>query len=390
MLGITATTIVHAAGEGVDTLWQAVSLGRTALRPNSLSWCDIKCWTGAAPGVEATTLPEVLRDADCRNHRLAWLALRVPEFKAAIDDALGRYGPGRVGLVLGSSTSGIRETEIAYASRLQSGGWPAQFDWRTTHAFGALTDFTARASGTRGPSLVVATACSSSAKVFLTAQRWIDAGWIDAAIVGGVDSLCLSTLHGFDSLQLLSDEPCRPFDAARKGISLGEAGGFALLERRASAVSFAGGGESSDAHHISTPHPDGLGARDAMLTALASAKLRSGDIGYVNAHGTATLSNDRSEAAALVSVFGARGVPVSSTKGTTGHALGAAGILEALVTIEALRAQLLPPTTNVTEPDASLQLDLVTVPRNASFRHAMSNSFGFGGSNCALVFSRTD
>jgi 3-oxoacyl-[acyl-carrier-protein] synthase-1 len=185
-------------------------------------------------------------------------------------------------------------------------------------------------------------------------------GLIDAAIVGGADSLCLSTLHGFSSLQLLSENICRPFDAARNGLSIGEAAGFVLLQREPAPVYFAGGGESGDAWHMSTPHPEGRGARDAMHAALAAAQIGPRDIGYVNAHGTATPANDRSEAAALVEVFGAHGVPVSSTKGITGHTLGAAGIVEAIVTAQALERQILPATANLAVPDPLLAVDLVT------------------------------
>ena len=163
------------------------------------------------------------------------------------------------------------------------------------------------------------------------AQRWIDCGLIDAAVVGGVDSLCMSTLYGFNSLQLLSGDICRPFDAARSGISIGEAAGFVLLDKQSAAINFIGGGESSDAWHMSTPHPEGIGAQGAMRAALQAAQLAASDIGYVNAHGTATLANDRAEAAATAAVFGAGQVPVSSTKGVTGHTLGAAGITEGTI-----------------------------------------------------------
>ena len=236
--------------------------------------------------------------------------------------------------------------------------------------------------------VTISTACSSSAKVFVMAQRWMDCGLIDAAVVGGVDSLCLSTLHGFNALQLLSSEICRPFDSARNGISIGEAAGFVLLDRDPAAVNLVGGGESSDAWHMSSPHPDGLGAQAAMRQALQAAGLRPQDIGYVNAHGTATPANDRAEAAAMRAVFGADAVPVSSTKGITGHTLGAAGITEAIVVIQALEQQTLPPSANLREPEPRLGLDVVMQPRRAELRHAMSNSFGFGGTNCSLIFGR--
>lgn len=390
MLGISAFSIVHAAGHGAAALWQAVAEGCSGLRRNDLSWCDLPCWIGRVPGVENLELPDALATWDCRNHRLAWLALQEATFRATVDAAIGRYGPERVGLVLGTSTSGMRRSEEAYPQRLQEGRWPHGFDYRRSHAVEALCRFSADVLGIAGPMITISTACSSSAKVFLVAQRWIDSGIADAIVVGGADSLCLSTLHGFDGLQLLSDDVCRPFDVARRGISIGEAAGFALLERATARVNFAGGGESSDAWHMSTPHPEGDGARDAMGAALAAAGLDPTDIGYVNAHGTATSANDRSEAAALVAVFGDRGVPVSSTKGVTGHTLGAAGIVEAIITVQTLMQQMAPPSANLRTADPALPLDLVLQPRSIGLRHAMSNSFGFGGSNCALIFSRAD
>jgi 3-oxoacyl-[acyl-carrier-protein] synthase-1 len=281
-------------------------------------------------------------------------------------------------------------SEDAYRLRRGQGRWPEGFDYRRSHAIEALCRFSSEVLGVHGPMVTISTACSSSAKVFLTAQRWIEADLADAIVVGGADSLCLSTLHGFDGLQLLSDDVCRPFDAERRGISIGEAAGFMLLERAPALVAFAGGGESSDGWHMSTPHPEGIGAQDAMRSALAASGLSSGDVGYVNAHGTATPANDRSEAAALVAVFGERGVPVSSTKGVTGHTLGAAGIVEAVVTVQALLQRTAPPSANLRTVDPALSIDLVVHPRAISQRHAMSNNFGFGGSNCSLIFSRTD
>lgn len=390
VLGVLATTVVHAAGHGTAALWEAVAHGRTGLRPNHLNWCDLPCWIGAVAGVDDTVLPAALQSWDCRNHRLAWLALQDTAFRQALDEAITRHGPQRIGLVLGSSTSGIGSTEQAYARRRESGAWPDDFSYRGSHSLDALCRFSADVLGLQGPLTTLATACSSSAKVFLTGQRWIAAGLVDAVVVGGVDSLCLSTLHGFDALQLLSAGLCRPFDVARNGISIGEAAGFVLLGRAPAAVSFVGGGESSDAWHLSTPHPQGLGAQDAMRMALAAARLAPADIGYVNAHGTATPANDRSEAAALVAVFGEQGVPVSSTKGVTGHTLGAAGIVEAIITTQALARQALPPSANLDQPDPALPLALVRAPCAAPLRHAMSNNFGFGGSNCALIFSLSD
>jgi len=372
------------------SLWDSVARGHSGLQRNNLDWSELPCWIGQVPGVDDARLPTHLQSWDCRNHRLAWLALQDVAFRRGLASAIANHGAHRIGLVLGTSTSGIRDTEVAYAQRRETGRWPADFHYRRTHAVDGLCRFSAEVLGLQGPMAVISTACSSSAKVFLTAQRWIDAGLIDAAVVGGVDSLCLSTLHGFDALQLLSQDICRPFDAARNGISIGEAAGFVLLERAPAAVCFAGGGESSDAWHMSTPHPEGEGAQAAMRMAFAAAALAPQDIGYVNAHGTATPANDRSEAAALTAVFGPDGVPVSSTKGVTGHCLGAGGIVEAIVTAQALERQALPPTANWRTPDPALALQLVTQPGPAKLRHAMSNNFGFGGSNCSLIFSLSD
>ena len=388
--GVLATTVVHAAGHGTAALWDVVAKGGSGLRRNDLAWCDLPAWIGPVPGVDECALPATLQRWDSRNNRLAWLALQDAVFRRAVSEVMSRYGAHRVGLVLGTSTSGIRTSEVAYDKRRESGHWPADFEYRRTHAVESICRFSAEVLGLTGPMVTISTACSSSAKVFMTAQRWIDAGLIDAAVVGGVDSLCLSTLHGFHSLQLLSEDICRPFDAERSGISLGEAAGFALLDCAPAAVSLTGGGESSDAWHMSAPHPDGQGAQAAMRAALAAAGLTAADIGYVNAHGTGTIANDRAEAAALRTVFGEQRVAVSSTKGATGHTLGAAGIVEAIVTVRALMEQALPPSTNLRTPDATLALDIVIAPRVATLRLAMSNNFGFGGTNCALVFSRSD
>ncbi|HVE54870.1 MAG TPA: beta-ketoacyl-ACP synthase [Ramlibacter sp.] len=386
-LGISATTIVHPAGHGVPALWEAAVQGRSGLRENDLDWCDLPCWIGAVPGVEDPSLAAHLGAWDCRNHRLAWLALQDAAFRRAVASARDRHGAHRIAVLLGTSTSGIRSTELAYAERRVAGKWPAGFDYRRTHAVDALCRFSAETLGLQGPMATVSTACSSSAKVFLLAQRWIAAGVVDAAVVGGADSLCSSTLNGFNALQLLSQDICRPFDAARKGISIGEAAGFMLLEAAPAAVAMAGGGESSDAWHMSTPHPEGQGAQAAMRMALAQAGLLARDIRWVNAHGTATQANDRSESAALAGVFGERGVPVSSTKGITGHALAAAGIVEAAITAAAVERGMLPASANLQQADAALPVDVVVQARPADLRHAMSNNFGFGGSNCALVFS---
>jgi 3-oxoacyl-[acyl-carrier-protein] synthase-1 len=237
--------------------------------------------------------------------------------------------------------------------------------------------------------MTISTACSSSAKVFAAAARQIELGLIDAAIVGGVDTLCLTTLYGFASLQLTSPSPCRPYDATRDGISIGEGAAFALLERAADpapgSVLLLGAGESSDAYHMSSPHPEGLGARLAMDAALQSAGLAPADIDYINLHGTATPANDAAEGKAVAALFGSR-VPCASTKGATGHTLGAAGAIEAVICALALTDSLLPGSPGTTAPDPSIPVNYLLASRDAPVRRVLSNSFGFGGSNCSLIF----
>jgi 3-oxoacyl-[acyl-carrier-protein] synthase-1 len=243
--------------------------------------------------------------------------------------------------------------------------------------------------GTRGLCLTTATACSSSAKIFAKAERLIRLGLADAAVLAGVDSLCGSVLFGFNSLELVAPQACRPFDARRCGISIGEAAGFALLERDgpARAPRLIGWGESSDAHHMSTPHPQGLGARLALEGALARAGIRATDVDYINLHGTATPKNDEVEGAVVAAAFPEH-VRASSSKGWSGHTLGAAGILEAVISLLAIEHGFVPGTLNCEQPDALAAPRLALDNEAREIRIALSNSFGFGGSNCTLAFAR--
>ena len=258
-----------------------------------------------------------------------------------------------------------------------------------THNPASVQNYIQYSLGLDGAGLTISTACSSSAKVFATAHRYLETGLCDAAIVGGVDSLCLSTLYGFNSLQLISPDPCRPWDADRKGINIGEAAGFMLLERFSESndgIKFKGYGESSDAYHMSTPHPEGIGSKSAMTSALMRSGLEVTDIGYVNLHGTATPSNDYAEAQALYNMFSS--VPCSSTKGITGHTLGAAGITEAIICSLVLEHDLVPANVHLRNPDPELPIEVLQTTIDLSVDNVMSNSFGFGGSNCSLVFGR--
>jgi 3-oxoacyl-[acyl-carrier-protein] synthase-1 len=300
-------------------------------------------------------------------------------------------GRRRVGVFIGTSTAGIMQTELAYRARDPiSGTLPASFEYGTTHNSFSVADYLRRRCGLEGPAVAVSAACASSAKVFGSARRMIEAGLIDAALVGGADSLCLTTLYGFHSLQLSSASPCRPFDAARDGISVGEAAAFALLERvpenlAANSVLLLGVGESSDAYHMSAPHPEGLGAKRAMQAALRIGSMEPSDIDYINLHGTGTPSNDRSESQAVTSLFGPT-TPCSSTKGATGHTLGAAGALEAVISALAIQNGLMPGGIQSTRIDPTLTAHYIRENRRAPVRRVLSNSFGFGGTNCSLIF----
>lgn len=387
-LRITAYSLCSAAGEGQAATLAALCERRSGLTRNDFGPTPVPTWIGRVAGLEQQPLPAELSDWECRNNRLAWRGLLADDFIEAARAARERYGPGRVAVVVGTSTSSIGASEEAYTRLDADGRYPADLRRPIIHTPHSLGDFLQHALGLTGISVTVATACSSSAKVFAQAERLIRAGLADAAIVGGVDSLCGSVLFGFNSLELVSPEPCRPFDVARRGINLGEAAGFALLEKQAqSGAWLLGYGESNDAHHMSTPHPEGLGARLALREALERAGLQPKDIDYINLHGTASQKNDEVEAKLVADVFPAR-TCASSTKGWTGHTLGAAGIVEAAICLLALEHKLLPGTLNLEIPDlvCGPQIQRDNVRREAL--HALSFSFGFGGSNCVLVFGR--
>ena len=392
-LWLSHFTATSSIGRGLDQTLDALRQRRSGLVPCAFDTVDLATFVGEVADVDAVQLPAQLSDFDCRNNRLALLGLMQDGFGEAVRAAITKYGAQRIGVFLGTSTSGILQTELAYRRRDPvSGALPADFIYATTHNTFSVADFTRQFFRLTGPAEVVSSACSSSAKVFASARRMMAAGLIDAAVVGGVDSLCLTTLYGFNALGLISSQACRPFDVARDGISIGEAAAFALLERLPEqldedAVLLLGVGESSDAHHMSSPHPDGLGARLAMQDALKTAHLKASDIDYINLHGTATPSNDAAETLAVAAVFGSA-TPCSSTKGATGHTLGAAGGMEAVICALALQHGLLPSGLNTQQLDPALPLNYLLDNREQPVRHALSNSFGFGGTNCSLIFGR--
>jgi len=387
-LAVTAHTLVSALGQGRAATLAALQQGRSGLRRIDFETAALGTWLGQVDGLDELDWPAGLADFDCRNNRLAELGLRSDGFADAVQRARARFGAGRIGVFLGTSTSGILQTELAYRRRdPATGALPADLHYAQTHNTYSVARYVRQRLGLQGPAAVVSTACSSSAKVFGQAARLIELGLIDAAVVGGVDSLCLTTLYGFSALELVSPDICRPWDAGRKGLSIGEAAAFALLERDADRPQawLLGCGESSDGHHMSSPHPEGAGAAMAMRQALAQAGLAAEDVGYVNLHGTGTPGNDAAEARAVQAVFG-RATPCSSTKGHTGHTLGAAGGVEASIAMLALQHGLAPAGLNVQQLDPALGVNYLLRNQTLPLRAVASNSFGFGGSNCCLVF----
>lgn len=385
-LPITCLALANPLGLGVKATRQALHTRHGGLRRND--FVDLPTYIGRVEGVENELVAEALFEFDCRNNRLAQLGLRQDGFERAVAKAREKYGAARIAVLIGTSTSGILETEIAYRNRGDDGRLPSSLRYRHSHNVFSVADFVRRYLRLEGPAAAISTACSSSAKVFAGAYRFIEGGLCDAAVVGGVDSLCGTTLYGFSSLELLSSQPCRPCDEARDGISIGEAAGFALLERDAeSEIALLGYGESCDAHHMSSPHPEGEGAYLAMTRALRKAQIGASEIDYINLHGTATKANDFAEDLAVHRVFGAT-TPCSSTKGWTGHALGAAGISEAIICCLALSDDLVPGTLNTVTRDPQLKSGIALQNSSASLRRAISNSFGFGGNNCSLVLGK--
>ncbi len=385
---VDAYTLTSAAGAGINAVTDSLRTQGGGLRPNDFEPArDLKTWIGRVDALDSLRLPRAWEPYDCRNNRLACFGLEQDDFAGQVAKARQRYGADRIGCLIGSSTSAILETEIGFRARSTADArMPDDINFRYRHSLFAVSDFVRSYLGISGPAWTVSTACTSSAKVFAAASRMLDSGLCDAMIVGGVDSLCLTTLYGFNSLELLSDSPCQPFAAGRKGISIGEAAGFALLSReKTGGPALLGWGESSDGYHISTPAPDGAGARLAMHQALQRASLIPGDIDYINMHGTATPNNDRAEETAVFNLFG-NAIPCSSTKGWTGHTLGAAGITEAVISLICMAHELLPGNLNTVEFDPGFRCSFLARNDSKPLHHVLSNSFGFGGSNCSLIF----
>lgn len=390
-LAISDYTATSAAGTGLADLRASLAARSSGLRRNDFDGCDLETWIGRVAGVEKVELPAHLAELQSRNNQLAWLGLNQDGLFDAVMALSDQIGAHRIGVIMGTSTSSIGRTEEAYTQLEESGRIRPELRQPGVHHLHSPGMFVAAATGLKGPAITISTACSSSAKVFATACRWIQHGIVDAALVGGVDSLCLSILYGFNSLELISAKPCKPFDRDRSGINIGEAAGYAILTKESLASNanlvLLGYGESSDAHHMSHPHPEGKGAYFAMQRALARANVPAAAIDYVNLHGTASKANDRVETYALAEQFKDH-VPVSSTKGWTGHTLGAAGILEAVIAMDTLHTGLIPGTLNREIDDPEFRFDVLSDNLEKRVNLAMTNSFGFGGNNASLVFGR--
>lgn len=381
--------LVSALGCGIDETRERLFAGDTSGMIAETGW--LRGNVIARVGKFSAPLPmhpdgDSHRRHDSRNNRLllAAFAQIAADFRALLD----RHGPDRIGVVLGTSTSGVAEGEAAIAAHARDGQFPDRFFYEQME-IGDPAVFLARFLSLGGPAYTVSTACTSGGKAFVSARMLIEAGFCDAVITGGVDSLCRLTIGGFTALESTSPDLCQPLSRNRRGINIGEGAALFLMAADAGPVALLGVGESSDAHHISAPEPEGRGAEAAMRAALANARLEPDDIGYLNLHATATPKNDAMESLAVARCF-TNGIPVSGTKPLTGHALGAAGALEAAICWLALTDQAgrLPPHIWDGAADPALpRLDTVSTGRCFAPGHrvAMSNSFAFGGNNLSLI-----
>lgn len=387
MIYLQPPGVICAAGHDLAALRDAIFAsepGGVAL--NGSVWPGHDLHLGAVrtelPSVEHLPLQQ-------RSRNNALLLAALEQIRPLVAAAIARHGADRIGVVLGTSTSGVGESEAAIAAQTRDGQLPAGFHVEQQE-LGSPALMLAGLLGLGGPRYVVSTACSSGAKALASGARLLKAGLCDAVLVGGVDALCGMTVAGFTALESVDAARCRPMSATRAGINIGEGAALFVLSREPAAVRLSGYGESSDAHHISAPEPSGRGALAAMREALARAGLAPADIGYLNLHGTATPQNDAMESRAVAELFGL-GLPCSSTKPLTGHALGAAGAIEAAIAWLTVAGDGRLPVHHFDgQRDAELpQIALVAPGRRLpeAPRHVMSNSFAFGGNNASLVLS---
>ncbi|HUS54712.1 MAG TPA: beta-ketoacyl-ACP synthase [Thermohalobaculum sp.] len=386
-IAITRLSAVTCLGRGQNAHTDAMTAGRSGLTRCDFPNVDIACYIGRVDGVEGDAFPAEHLAFENRATRLAVAALRADGFERYVAVAIGRWGAGRVGIVLGTATSGVERLEQAFRARVEAGPLAAEYSFRHHSDHHAVASFMIDYLGLGGPGYTISTACSSSAKSIVDGAQLIQMGICDAVLAGGVDSLCMTSLYGFDTLELVSQGPCRPCDAARDGVSIGEGAGFVLLERDRDGARLAGYGETSDAISMSTPPADGAGAATAMRRALRSAGISADEIGFIKLHGTATRSNDAAESTAVAQVFGTS-VPTASLKGLVGHTLGAAGAVEAVMGLFAMEAGIVPGTVGLETRDREITIQVRKHAEPGACRHMVSNAFGFGGSNNTLILSQ--
>jgi 3-oxoacyl-[acyl-carrier-protein] synthase-1 len=389
---LNALGVICALGRDKTEVARNLFAGDCSGMRSEAGWVPERSLPVAAVRGELAPIPAELAQQSSRNNQL--LLEAALQIREDIDRAIQTYGRDRIGVVLGTSTSGIHEASRGLAHYIREHHFPADYDYQQQE-LGAPANFLADWLQLSGPAYVISTACTSSARALMSAQRLLDLGVCDAVLCGGVDSLCKLTLNGFSALEAVSEQRCNPFSVNRNGINIGEAAALFLMSKNAGdgqPIALLGSGASSDAHHISAPEPTGRGALQAMRKALSRANLQPAQIGYLNLHGTATQHNDAMESLAVATLF-PQGVPCSSTKPMTGHTLGAAGALEAAFCWLSLstnnREQALAPHVWDGQPDPELPaLDWVTpTDRLTSIapRYLMSNSFAFGGNNVSLI-----
>lgn len=387
MIYIAATGAISALGATADEVARNLTAGVSpGMRPRE-GWL-----TGGRSAVlggvdgDLPAIPDSLAAHRTRNNQLLLAALA--QIQPQVDEAVGRYGAGRVAVIVGTSTSGLHEGDTHASLRLSGRESPA---WQyPQQELGDPSRFLRNWLALAGPAYTISTACSSSARAIISGRRLIEAGLVDAAIVGGADTLSRMPVNGFDSLESLSASLCQPFGRDRCGITIGEGAGLMLLTREPHALALLGTGESSDAYHISSPHPEGAGAIRAIRQALAEAGLRPEEVGYINLHGTATPLNDQVESQVVHALFGDR-VPCSSTKHLTGHTLGAAGIVEAALSALILQYDLPLPAQDFSASPRDPALPdcgILTAPRPLARPVILSNSFAFGGNNASILLGR--
>jgi len=380
---VTAWSLVCGLGSDLGTAMEALKKGepRFSSPPPETPF---KTVCGTVPA-EIAHLDGDLAVYDSRNNRFLKQAL-LP-LQGAVEGARERWGASRVGICMGSSTASMDEIEKAYARYAIDGVTLDGFDVLMSGSAHGMVKVLRALTGFEGPVSIVSNACASGGKTFASAKRWIEADLVDAVLVGGADSLCQTTLRGFRSLALLSEGPTRPFSEKRNGIHIGEGAALALLERTGEGPRLLGTGEGSDAHHMTTPDPEGRGAQAVMQKALLDGGREASDVGHVNAHGTGTAFNDAMEAKAIRTVFGDSLDPlVVSTKGYVGHTLGAAGAVEAIFAIESLMGGWVPASAGADPLDPSIGIHVPTKTCDIALNAVLSNSFAFGGSNVCLLF----